>query len=233
MNLVLSQASCFAAAILYNDNIGYGGRPTVELPSGDATVAVVNATALDEHAEEREGFPPSAVMAILQVSFALWVLSLFGFFASIDKAYLHSFFDFASGKQFAVREFRNAKTPFERLQIFCYHKSYYAAIQGEIKAWLKENYEVFEAEKPLWWTELLISTIPDDYIPKEELKLLEEKGPGGKRKKSVVSLGGRVSFVEGGDGGGEAGEGVVAGLARRLSVGSRRGSKATVVPAAT
>ena len=123
LNLVLNQASCFAAAKLYTDNAGYGGSPIAELPTVNAAVAVVNATALDESAEEREGFPPSAVMAILQVSFALWLLSLFGFFASIDKAYLHTFFDFASGKQFAVREFRNAKTPFERLQIFGYHKS--------------------------------------------------------------------------------------------------------------
>ena len=94
-----------------------------------------------------------------------------------------------------------------------------------------ENYEVFETEKPDWWTELIVSTIPDDYIPKEELKLLEEKEVGGKRKKSVVGLGGRASFVKKGAKGPEEGEGVVAGLARRLSVGGRRGSAATVAPA--
>ena len=47
---------------------------------------------------------------------------MIGFFASIDKAYLHTFFDFASAKQHAAREFRNATSDFEKLQIFGYHK---------------------------------------------------------------------------------------------------------------
>ena len=71
-----------------------------------------------------------------------------------------------------------------------------------------------------------ISQIPDAFIQKEELKLLDEKGVGGKRKRSVVGIGGRALFV----GRGEAGEvGGLAGLSRRVSVGGR--TAATVSPA--
>ena len=98
---------------------------------------------------------------------------------------------------------------------------------------MSENYEVFEAEKPEkpeWWTEHLISTIPDDYIPTEELKLLDENGVGGKRKRSVVGLGRKASFV----GGGEAEEGGgLAGLARRMTIGGKGRLIASVAPTPT
>ena len=78
---------------------------------------------------------------------------------------------------------------------------------------------------------MLISTIPDDFIPREELKVLEEKGVDGKRKRSVVGLGGRASFVALGGEADEAGD--LAGLARRLSVRGGKGgqSAAAVAPA--
>ena len=57
-----------------------------------------------------------------------------------------------------------------------------------------------------------------------ELKALEEEGVDGKRKRSVVGMGDRASFIVGG----EAEEGGLAGLARRVSVGGR--SAATVAP---
>ena len=48
----------------------------------------------------------------------LWLASLIGFFKSIDKDYLHTFFDLASAKQHAVREFCNATNNFESMQVF-------------------------------------------------------------------------------------------------------------------
>ena len=218
LNLVLSQASCFVAAKLYIDNVG-GGEGTVEKVED----------------EEGKGFPPSAVMAVIQAAFALWLASLLGFLVSIDKNYLHTFFDLASAKQHATRKFRAAATDYEKFAIFTVHPSYRSSfsIRKEGKEWMSENYEVFDAEKPEWWTELLISTIPDDFIPKEELKLLDEQGAGGKRKKSVVGLGGRVSFAAGvgeGGAGGEEGKGL-AGVASWLSLGGK--GAAAVAPAPT
>ena len=236
LNLALSQASCFAAAKLYVDyaDVRDGPAEMVELYIGSNVTAGSAAADAEDEEEEGEGFPPSAVMFIIQVAFALWLLSLIGFFASINKDYLHTFFDLASGKQHAARKFRNATTDFEKFAIFTVHKSYCAPVQKEIKAWMNEEYEVFDAEKPEWWTELLISMIPDDFIPKEELKLLKKKGVGGKRKKSVIGLGGRVSFVNGGAGA-EQGEGGLTGLAKQLSIRGKGkgGSAATVAPAPT
>ena len=103
-----------------------------------------NGTPLEGNEGESRGFPPSTVVNIIQVAFAVWALSLIGFFTSIDKNYLHTFLDLTSSKQQAVREFRNATSDFERMQVFGYHKSYYASIRKEIKEWMKENYEVLQ-----------------------------------------------------------------------------------------
>ena len=229
LNLVLSQASSYAAAKFYVDNVGGGDSDRIEVKELSFGNATAGNGAL---VEEGEGLPPSAVMFIIQVAFALWLVSLIGFFKSINKDYLHTFFDLASAKQHAARKFRNATTDFEKFAIFTVHKSYRASIQKEVKEWMHENYEVFEAEKPDWWTDLLISTLPDDYIPKDELKVLEGKGVGGKRKKSVIGLGGRATFAAGvAEEGGHEGKGLI-GLARRLSLRGKGGG-VSVAPAPT
>ena len=251
LNLVLSQTSCFVAAKLY---VGSGEE---EPHIGNTTLG--NTTAAEDVGGE--GLPPSAVISIIQAAFALWLVSLIGFFSSIDKTYLHTFFDLDSGKQYLARKFRNATSDCERITIFGHHQSQFVSIQKEVKVWMNENYEVFEAEKPDFWTELRISMIPDDYIPKDELKFLEEKGRGGKRKRATIGVTGRASFFGAGEEGGLVGivnrlstrrsvvglgggrvsffeslgtkEGVLGGIVKRVSIGARMGSTATVAPTPT
>ena len=124
LNLVLSQASCFAAAKLYTDNASDGGDGS-DAAGGNGTLGKVEG--------EGRGFPPSAAMAVIQAAFALWLVSLVGFFASIDKSYLHTFFDLVSSKQHVVRKFRTAPNDYEKMMVFTYHKSYYASFQKDIK----------------------------------------------------------------------------------------------------
>ena len=124
LNLVLSQASCFAAAKLYADNASDGGDGS-DAAGGNGTLGKVEG--------EGRGFPPSAAVAVTWAAFAFWLLSLVGFFASIDKSYLHTFFDLASSKQHAVRKFRTAPNDYEKMMVFTYHKSYYASFQKDIK----------------------------------------------------------------------------------------------------
>jgi len=166
MNLVMSQASCFVAAKLY----------------------------IDHTAGETGSLSQDTITTLLGTSFALWMFSFTGFFASIDKAYLHTFYDIASGKQHVVRSFRNATSDEDRIQVFKRHPSFYRSIADEIKCWVAANYrEVWLEEKPEWLTDRVLALIPKEMIPKEEREAItkvEEEEVGGSGAK-------RVSIVEG------------------------------------
>ena len=185
LNLLLSQASCFGAVALYTK---YGDEGTSVL-SFDAVTKVVTCT------------------------FTLWLISLLGFFSGIGKRYLHTFYDFASGKQFVVWTFKNATSDYEKILVFKRHSAYWFSIKDELRVWVAENYrDVWMAEKPEWFTDNVLRMIPEDFIPKEELKEIEKAG-GLKRKQSIVEAALGIQPVGG------AGDGSVTGLLRRLSVG--------------
>ena len=44
------------------------------------------------------------------------------------------------------------------------------------------------ADRPEWLTDNLIGKIPDEYLPKPEVKILEDEG-GGKRRRSSAFAG--------------------------------------------
>ena len=211
LSLVLGQAACFAAGWLY--------------------VATSNAEA--GRAEGgAAGLEGSTISKAVWALFCAWSFAILGLLLSIDRSYLHTFFDLASGKQFVVREFRASATDFEKIQVISYHPSFYASNKAEVKAWLGENYEHFEREQPEWWTALVISGIPDEYIPKEELKILEGKGVGGKRKTSSVGVFGGVRVDVEGEAKGDD-EAAVSKFVRRLSnisLGIGLQQKARVIP---
>ena len=170
LNLLLTQTSCLAAAKFFQDN----------------------------HAEVYEGgWTGSSIDRIWYVAgatFFIWVFSLVGLLNGIDRKYLYTFFDFTTAKEYAVKQFENTTRDDRKMQIFTNHESYYSSIRGEVKAWIGEHYVIFEREKPSWWTELCIATIPDEFIAETIMKQLDATG-GGKRRRSVVGIGGRLQFV--------------------------------------
>ena len=174
LNLVMSQASSFVAAKLYIDHTVGNDE--------------------EEGGEEAETnvLSQDLITKLIATSFALRLLSFTGFFASIDKAYLHTFYDIASGKQHVVRSFRNATSDEDRIQVFKRHPSFYRSIADEIKCWVAANYrEVWLEEKPEWLTDRVLALIPKEMIPKEERGTIakveeEEVGGSGAKRASIV-----------------------------------------------
>ena len=63
---------------------------------------------------------------------------------------------------------------------------------------IDEKWEDWMKDRPEWFTENLISKIPDEYLPKPEVKRLEKEG-GRKRRRSYVFAGAfRLHFFLGG-----------------------------------
>ena len=71
-----------------------------------------------------------------------------------------------------MRFFERADDDQMRMDVFRRHSSYLEGIDAEIKVWTHENWDEWLAQD--WFTEKVISRIPDEYVPKKELiKLFE------------------------------------------------------------
>ena len=92
------------------------------------------------------------------------------FFWYINEEYRGTFFSVKTGKQILCELWRDAPTDREKVYIFGKHKSYYFSINEDVTMWLEKNWEIWEEEKPEWWTAKLISKIPNELLPEETLK---------------------------------------------------------------
>jgi hypothetical protein len=62
-----------------------------------------------------------------------------------------------------------------------------------------ENWDTWEAEKPIWFDDVWLSYVDDDMMPAEALKRLRQKGGGTRRRSSLGdAIGGSVREGRGG-----------------------------------
>ena len=105
---------------------------------------------------------------------------------SIKRKYWRSFVSSETGSNYAIRTFREATTDESRLNAaFSNHRSFIAPIEAEVKQWLSDRYTTWQVERPAWFTEAAIASIPNDMLPKEALWELIVKGGGTRRRSSV------------------------------------------------
>ena len=96
-----------------------------------------------------------------------------------------------TGPECAYLKWKRAPTDDAKFSVFDQHESYYAGFKGELKIWLAANWRRWDEEKPAWFTQAAIATIPTDILPEEELA----KYGGGRRESKVgwVEVGRRLS----------------------------------------
>ena len=86
-----------------------------------------------------------------------------------------------TGPQYATVKFHEATTDEQRIERFSTHPSYYEDVKVQLQELMDEKWEDWMADRPGWLTDNVISTIPDEYLKKTEVKSLEVDG-GGKRE---------------------------------------------------
>jgi hypothetical protein len=99
----------------------------------------------------------------------VWATALIGFLLAIERSYLWTFVSLETGRECAIRQFRERQGDDERrMDVFDENVRLWESIQGEVKAWSKANYTRWQAEKPAWFTPpaVLIAKIPGDFLPK-------------------------------------------------------------------
>ena len=74
----------------------------------------------------------------------------------------------------------------------------YASIRVELKEYVNENWFKWMKDKPDWFDESLICSIPDEFIPKAEAKRMDRESKVGVRRKSEIgdALGFGLGLVE-------------------------------------
>jgi hypothetical protein len=143
---------------------------------------------LDYHNGD-EKIEEEALWSTLFALLAMFVISVTAFFTLIDRNYLHTFTTTMTAPQYCVSFFREATTDEQRIDVFTQHPTYYSSIENEVVAFVGDNWNTWQAERPDWFTEAVISTIDDRFIAAAELAKLNIAAGGQRRRNSFAGLG--------------------------------------------
>ena len=122
------------------------------------------------------------ISIFLSASFGVWLFLNLLFFCTIDSKYFVTFFGWKTAAQYTCERFIEATDDKSKFSAaFDNRMSYKKAIKEEVKDWVANNIDSWEAEKPDWF---VVSKIPDDFLPME---VFAAEG-GFKRKRSNFSI---------------------------------------------
>jgi len=168
---MLNQASCFFAAMIYLKC--YDGGEGDEVGGNRK----INAEVLW-----------AGLLGLL----GLFLVSSLAFIGLMDRKYLHTFFSRTTGPQYAVKQYKEVYTTgIQRVAAFDQHPKYYEGVKDAMQELIDEKWEDWMADRPEWLTDNVIASIPDDYLPKPEVKRLEEEGYEKRRRSSAFGGMGR------------------------------------------
>ena len=91
-----------------------------------------------------------------------WLLSFVLFLKLINPEYITTFFTTKTGVQYSIALFRNGNDR-TKAGILDTQKRQWSSIRSEVLAWTTENWTRWEEEKPDWFNELFVSTLPDEF----------------------------------------------------------------------
>ena len=134
-------------------------------------VCFMSVWAYTEHYDGPNKLDPALLFPTFGALTGVWAATLTGFLLSIERSYLWTFVSLETGRDCAVRCFREAEGDDERrvVEVFTTNERLWQSIREEVADWCLANYDRLKAESPAWLTPGLLAKIPDDFIPKEPL----------------------------------------------------------------
>ena len=100
----------------------------------------------------------SGLLVFSMLNFAL-------FLKLINREYWTTFFTTITGKQYVVKNYKEADSDEMRFDVFTHNRNFYDPIQEDIMKWLNSNWEKWEDEAPDWFNSIAISGSPSDLLP--------------------------------------------------------------------
>jgi len=115
----------------------------------------------------------------------------FWLFLLLMKKYRRTFFSTMSGTQFTMDYFLRGIDDKQKSQVLGSNHHHWRPIRGEVKAWVLGNWWRWVEDKPLWFSEAFVSSVPDDFVPDDVDKAkLADARRGGRRQIAANVLGG-------------------------------------------
>ncbi len=103
----------------------------------------------------------STLFAVIGFIEGLWLLSLCVFLSCVNPAYLGTFVSLKTGPEHAMSYFLDSTDDERRVRIFMHNERQWGPIKSEVSDWVQANRARWDEEKPAWFTDAVISTIPD------------------------------------------------------------------------
>ena len=136
-----------------------------------------------------------SLKAILASLYSVWFISGVVFIAVIKREYWHTFFSLDTASDYNKRFFVNLRDDQDEAKssMFSCHPDNYKSWGDELmKPWTLENWSRWEEEKPAWFTDTWIESVPNNYIPYDwRVKYNKTKGrvdPQMRRRSSVQQV---------------------------------------------
>ncbi|GMH47422.1 hypothetical protein TrVE_jg4853 [Triparma verrucosa] len=108
------------------------------------------------------------LQAILSTLYGVWFISLVTFVAVIKREYLHTFYSFDTLSDFNRKLTLNLRDDQEDIKCLVLeeHPDTFSGWGEELlKPWTLKNWARWEEEKPAWFTDTWIESVPNEYVP--------------------------------------------------------------------
>jgi hypothetical protein len=163
-SLIMSQISCFVCGWLYLMNYK------------------------NKEGEKETKLSENVVWGSIGLLFALFVVGWIVFLLVMNREFLDTFFSTDTYASYLKKWFAGIPDSDDEMKstIFSKHPSHRKKMEGEIKAWTLANWERWDKEKPKFFTDAWIDSVPNDCIPfKFCVQYKKTKGRREKRRASV------------------------------------------------
>ncbi len=117
--------------------------------------------------KRRSKIDATAMYVTVALLVLFWLVSFSSFIRKINQKYLHTFFGTMTGSQYAIHIFRTGTSDHIKMHsVFGRNPILWISIRNEVIAFTHANWERWTLEKPDWFTEQFMATIPNDFIPR-------------------------------------------------------------------
>ena len=183
-NLILSQASVVACALLYHLYYEDKAADAHIHPETFRNATSVNATSTNSTAKTANKFTEEQLQGSLGSLITIFLISFTLFMLKIERKYLWTFLSPETGHGKAKRLFKTGKDDLEKSQILRRQKRQWTSIRPQVAEWLDQNWDKWERDKPDWFNVVFIDRVDDDIMPARVLARLKQDAEGGKRRRS-------------------------------------------------